>query len=967
MLNVIAHIIGKQYQFVRRLTTDSSLCGDMSNPADDDDQDIARSRAEQIKSTILSNVFIFVVFLIFFELNRHIRSIYLQRVVDKFRDSKRVPPVPPSYPLGWLVSTLKVDDEDLIKMIGLDGYVLVRYLKLCIRMTSFMFFWGLIVLVPIYNDGTCDKQYWNKFTISNLRNESDLLWAPVFFAYLYAAYFCYELDAEYINFVNKRTEYLINGDSDTPMQTYYTVMITNLPQELQSAPQLTAFFEKLFPNQVYHVEIALQTDEIDKLSVARVQVRNDLEKAIAIWKATDIRPKILLKLSTVLSKAYTIEPLETNSTLIYCGYRYYDKIDFLNLDLDTLNEKVAVLQLDFHEQSKKIDEITDLQTNQGFVGTQTTAAFDKLTGVLGNFNGSHEKIESLDGNDDENSGDGVNLIMSTTKEEKKNIDNKETDKNTTSKILNVGIDIGSHLQHGVEDIAKVGFKNVGFVTKGALKTVFNATRALELITIGSFYKASTTAFVTFNSRVAGSTAYQMLLSQTHFKMEVNLAPNPHDVIWSNIALPEDQITFRSYISNAISIFGILFWTTIVGFIATISNLQTLQEYKGWEWLKDYNNSWIFKFLSTYLSLILLLVLLSLLPVIFDALLRNYEGRKLEGDIQKEVMSRYFYYQLVNVFISVISGTILTSVTRILDDPGSALVTLGFSFATFSTYFTNLLIVKCFTAVPVQMLRIWPLIQVTFVRLFSNKKKTTRRELKSGAYADYPIDYGETYPSILMVLIIVMTYGCISPFLVTFAMIFFVFAYISFKYQLLYVFINEFQTGGFMWYSVFNRSIISLLCGVFTLIAYMGVTNYSAMVFYFLWPLPVLIYGFWKRCNSIYKVSSLNLSLENSIDLDEDIKIKKENNESIPLDKFKKKMFRQPNLAVGPLKPAAYRKATSPSDHRNPESLSFVGESFIDTEQGSEIGDIGEDMITSDATSIARDSDIDDFLSPPKNN
>lgn len=128
----------------------------------------------------------------------------------------------------------------------------------------------------------------------------------------------------------------------------------------------------------------------------------------------------------------------------------------------------------------------------------------------------------------------------------------------------------------------------------------------------------------------------------------------------------------------------------------------------------------------------------------------------------------------------------------------------------------------------------------------------------------------------------------------------------------------------------------------------------------------MIYMFWKRCNSKYKISSLNLSLENSIDLDEGIKIKKNLNESIPLDKFKKKMFRQPNLAIGPLKPAAYRKANSTCDHRNTNSLSFVGESFINIEQGNDLecDNIGEDMINDDsltATTTARDSDIDILL------
>lgn len=454
MFNVLANIIGKQYHFVRQLaTTDPAHCGNINNNADDDDVNIAEQRTDQIESTIISNVFIFVVLLIFFELNRHIRAIYLQRVVDKFKDSNRVPPTPSSYPLGWLFTTLKVDDEDLVKMIGLDGYVLVRYLKLCVRMTSFMLFWGLIVLVPVYADGTCDKQFWNRYTISNLKNESNFLWASIFFAYLYAAYFCYELDAEFINFVDKRTEYLINGDSDTPIQTYYTVMVNNLPTELQSAPALTVFMDKLFPNQVYHVEIALQTDEIDDLSESRVNVRNDLEKSIAIWKATDQRPTILLKLLYVLEKGYTIDPLDTNSCLMYCGFRYYDKIDFLNLDLNTLNEKVSVLQQEFFQQSKKIDEITDLQTNKGFIGTQTTAVFDKVTGKLTNAlgafgNKSNEKIDLLDNNEDDNSGDGVNLIFSNIKEEKKQEETKDNEKVHT-KIFHAVEDIGTHLQHGI--------------------------------------------------------------------------------------------------------------------------------------------------------------------------------------------------------------------------------------------------------------------------------------------------------------------------------------------------------------------------------------------------------------------------------------------------------------------------------------------------------------------------------------
>ena len=48
----------------------------------------------------------------------------------------------------------------------------------------------------------------------------------------------------------------------------------------------------------------------------------------------------------------------------------------------------------------------------------------------------------------------------------------------------------------------------------------------------------------------------------------------------------------------------------------------------------------------YLSVIIVLVFLLVLPFIFDFLARNYEGMKLESEIQNSIMTRYFYYQVL---------------------------------------------------------------------------------------------------------------------------------------------------------------------------------------------------------------------------------------------------------------------------------------------------------------------------------
>lgn len=37
---------------------------------------------------------------------------------------------------------------------------------------------------------------------------------------------------------------------DTHQQTYYTLMVENLPPNLRSAPKLKAFFDTLFPGKI---------------------------------------------------------------------------------------------------------------------------------------------------------------------------------------------------------------------------------------------------------------------------------------------------------------------------------------------------------------------------------------------------------------------------------------------------------------------------------------------------------------------------------------------------------------------------------------------------------------------------------------------------------------------------------------------------------------------------------------------
>ena len=97
------------------------------------------------------------------------------------------------------------------------------------------------------------------------------------------------------------------------------------------------------------------------------------------------------------------------------------------------------------------------------------------------------------------------------------------------------------------------------------------------------------------------------------------------------------------------------------------------------------------------------------------------------------MTRYFYYQIANIYVSVGFGSITSGITQIINNPGNILNVLGYYIASFSVYFANLVVIKTFTGLPVEFLRLWPLIQLGFYTLFRDKNKCTRRELASGSH------------------------------------------------------------------------------------------------------------------------------------------------------------------------------------------------------------------------------------------
>ncbi len=428
--------------------------------------------------------------------------------------------------------------------------------------------------------------------------------------------------------------------------------------------------------------------------------------------------------------------------------------------------------------------------------------------------------------------------------------------------------------------------------------VLEAERAIEMVVVGSQYNYSSTAFVTFKTRMAETIAYQMNLSDEG-SMEILHAPNPNDVIWDNISIPKSQITMRNTITNIGLAIGAFFWSSLVNSVNHFAKNSSLPENQ-----------------QNFLSVIILLIFLLILPFGFDFLARYYECMKLESEIQNSIMTRYFYYQLVNIYVIVGLGgiNIGDQLLLILRNPQTLVRLLGGTIPAVSLYFCNLVIVKIFTAVPIEMLRPWQLSTILAIGTFMDRRKTTRRELRTGAFYAWPMLYGWIYPQLMMVQMIVITYSSICPLLMPLGVLFFIFAYIMYKYQLLYVYVNDYQSHGFMWYQVFNFSIIGLLFATCTLLGYLGLhltEGIAAGPFFLLLPLPVCIVYFWNYSEHKFK-NKMDLSFQRAKYIDNINESKRRGGHFVPQDSFKKHLFRQPTLTEKPQYPEPYRKVHNDS-------------------------------------------------------
>ncbi|KAL0305456.1 UNVERIFIED_CONTAM: CSC1-like protein ERD4 [Sesamum radiatum] len=316
------------------------------------------------------------------------------------------------------------------------------------------------------------------------------------------------------------------------------------------------------------------------------------------------------------------------------------------------------------------------------------------------------------------------------------------------------------------------------------------------------------AIIFFNNRVTAAAASQSLHDTMVDTWTVSDAPEPHQLLWTNLLKNFYTRRIRQYVIYFIVFFDhfLLHDTNWFHFCIDYSdNLKKLLPF-----LKPVvDQATIKTVLEAYLPQLALIIFLALLPK-FLLFLSKAEGIASESHAQRAASG---------------NGK----------PPGSA------------TFFLTFVALKFFVGYGLELSRIVPLI------IFHLKKKylcKTEAEVKE-AWAPGDLGYATRIPGDMLILTIVICYSVIAPLIIPFGIIYYGLGWIVLRNQVLKVYVPSYESYGRIWPHIYLRIMASLILYQATMLGY-----FSAKEFIYtpvLIPLIVLSFIFVLVCrNKFYR-------------------------------------------------------------------------------------------------------------------
>lgn len=367
------------------------------------------------------------------------------------------------------------------------------------------------------------------------------------------------------------------------------------------------------------------------------------------------------------------------------------------------------------------------------------------------------------------------------------------------------------------------------------------------------------AFVSFKTRWGAAVCAQTQQSRDPTLWLTEWAAEPRDVYWPNLAVPYMQLTVKRLII-AVSFFFLTFFFMIP--IAMVQSLANIEGIEKWApFLKVIiEANFIKSFIQGFLPGIALKIFLTFLPSIL-MMMSKFEGLLSISALERRSASRYYLFNFVNVFLgSIIAGAAFEQLNTFIHQSARDIpVTIGVAIPMKATFFITYVMVDGWAGIAGEILRLKPLIFYHLKNAFLVKTEKDREE----AMDPGSLGFNTGEPQIQLYFLIGLVYAVVTPLLLPFIIIFFAFAYIVFRHQIINVYNQDYESAAAFWPDVHGRVIGALIISQLLLMGLLS-TKKEAQSTPFLIALPVLTIWFHRYCKARYEPAFVKYPLQEAM-------------------------------------------------------------------------------------------------------
>ncbi|XP_044497282.1 calcium permeable stress-gated cation channel 1-like [Mangifera indica] len=367
------------------------------------------------------------------------------------------------------------------------------------------------------------------------------------------------------------------------------------------------------------------------------------------------------------------------------------------------------------------------------------------------------------------------------------------------------------------------------------------------------------SFVSFKTRWGAAVCAQTQQTKDPTVWLTEWAPEPRDVYWENLAIPYVSLRVRRLI------IGVAFFFLTFFFIIPIAIVQSFASLEGIEKVAPFLKpiveiEFIKSVIQGFLPGIVLKLFLIFLPTIL-MIMSKFEGFVSLSSLERRSASRYYLFNLVNVFLgSIITGSALEQLKSFIKQSANEIPkTIGVAIPIKATFFITYIMVDGWAGIAAEILMLKPLIIYHLKNFFLVKTEKDREE----AMDPGSICFNTGEPRIQLYFLLGLVYATVTPLLLPFIIVFFALAYVVFRHQIINVYNQEYESGAAFWPDVHKRVIAALVISQLLLMGLLG-TKEAAQSTPFLVALPVLTIWFHKFCTGRYKSAFVKFPLQEAM-------------------------------------------------------------------------------------------------------